>query len=277
MNFKYEMIPSSQSKKASFFFIFQNNKILVQLSDADDGAHAAFIPSVLNLSDIILSQKSIRKLYFGLLKDHPCYLAEVSADIETPENTSFMDLRRLYSIIEEDVFWVAGRAFQIMNWDRNSRYCGRCGSPTEIKYDEKAKICPKCNLLTFPRISPAIIVGVIKENQILLANNTKFPSNLYSVIAGFLEPGENLEQCVRREVKEEVGIDLKNIRYFKSQSWPFPDSLMLAFLAEYAGGKINVDEIEIKRAGWFTADNLPRIPSGMSVSRKIIDHFMANY
>ncbi len=116
----------------------------------------------------------------------------------------------------------------------------------------------------------------MKNNQILLANGTRFPSSLYSVLAGFVEPGETLEECVRREIKEEIGIEVENIRYFSSQSWPFPDSLMIGFLADYSSGEINIDQTEIRNADWFTAENLPLIPGKISIARKIIDWFVNN-
>jgi len=131
--------------------------------------------------------------------------------------------------------------------------------------------------MNFPRISPAIIVAVLKGKEILLARAHRFPPRLYSVIAGFVEPGETLEECVRREVKEEVGIEVENICYFGSQSWPFPNSLMVAFTADYANGKITIDETETIDAGWFTAHNLPPIPDKVSISRRLIDWFVEIY
>ena len=145
------------------------------------------------------------------------------------------------------------------------------------KTDERAKICLKCGLINYPRISPAIIVAVVKKNQILLARSERFPTGFYSVLAGFVEPGETFEDCVKREVKEEVGLDVKNIRYFGSQPWPFPDSLMVGFTADYDGGKILIDKTEIKDAGWFTAHDLPQIPGKISIARRLIDWFVQNY
>jgi NAD+ diphosphatase len=139
--------------------------------------------------------------------------------------------------------------------------------------DEKAKICHQCGLLSYPRISPAVIVAVVRGDTILLAHNHRFPPGLFSVIAGFVEPAETLTECVRRETKEEVGIEVRNIRYFGSQSWPFPHSLMVAFTADYARGEITVGENEIGEADWFHAKNLPRIPDRSSISRKLIDWF----
>ena len=124
---------------------------------------------------------------------------------------------------------------------------------------------------------PAVIVAVIKGNQILLAHSKRFPAKFYSVLAGFVEPGETLEECIHREILEEVGVTVKNIRYFGSQPWPFPNSLMVAFTADYAGGKISIDGNEIMDAGWFTADNLPPIPAKISIARRLIDWFVEKH
>ena len=139
--------------------------------------------------------------------------------------------------------------------------------------DERAKRCPACGLVNYPRLSPAVIVAVIKGDQILLARNKRFRAPFYSVLAGFVEPGETLEQCVQREIHEEVGLSVKNIRYFGSQPWPFPNSLMIGFVADYAGGEIAVDNSELMEAGWFSAESLPVLPSPISIAWQLIDWF----
>ena len=154
---------------------------------------------------------------------------------------------------------------------------GRCGSRTVDRTQERAKECPDCGLISYPSISPAIIVAVRKGNRILLAHSTRHRSGWYSVLAGFVEPGETLEACVRREVKEEVGLEVKNIRYFGSQPWPFPNSLMVGFTAEYGGGKIVLDDDEILAARWFAANNLPPIPGKYTIARHLIDHFVSAF
>ena len=131
-------------------------------------------------------------------------------------------LRTLFGTIREELVWVAGRANQLVDWDQSHRFCGRCGNPNRDKSDERAKICPDCGLINYPRLSPAVITAVLKDDRILLARNKNFKGSMFSVLAGFVEPGETLEDCVKREIQEEVGIGVKNIRYFGSQPWPFP-------------------------------------------------------
>jgi NAD+ diphosphatase len=214
--------------------------------------------------------------YLGAVEGHPCFCAETNEVGEVPEGFCFRGLRELFGALGEDYFRIAGRASQIVDWDRDHRFCGRCGKPTLEKEAERAKECPVCGLVVYPRISPAVIVAVVRDGRLLLARSARFPRDFFSVLAGFVDPGETLEECIHREVREEVGIEVGNLRYFGSQPWPFPNSLMIAFTAEYACGEISIDGKEIQEAAWYGADELPkRIPGAMSVSRKLIDWFAA--
>jgi NAD+ diphosphatase len=253
-------------REASWWFVFSGTKLLVQRSD-----QGVRIP--LHKSLDALPLKILRKQYLGIMNGCSCLSAECEPHDPMPEDMQFQSLRRLYGALDEEMFWIAGRAFQITDWDRTHQHCGRCGTPTKNKTDERAKVCSACGTVSFPRMSPAIIVAVVRERKILLAHAARFPGAMYSVLAGFVEPGESLEECVRREVKEEAGVDLKNIRYFGSQPWPFPNSLMVGFTAEYAGGDIHMDGKEIVDAAWFAADALPMIPDKISIARKLIDWF----
>lgn len=199
----------------------------------------------------------------------------LAAATEPPEGWSFLGLRALWGLVDEATWHLAGRAVQILDWDRNHRFCGRCGTPTEIEATEMARRCPACGLQQFPRISPAVIVLVRRGDRMLLARSPHFAPGVYSTLAGFVEPGESLEQAVAREVLEEVGVTLKNIRYFGSQPWPFPNSLMLGFTADYAGGDIRPQPGEIEDAGWFGRGDLPGLPSPMSIARRLIEAFLA--
>jgi NAD+ diphosphatase len=213
--------------------------------------------------------------YLGRLETLDCYAVDVEADAAPPEGMSFSPLRPLWTRLDEHEFALAGRALQIVEWHRTHRFCGSCGAPTELAEGERAMRCPECHLLAFPRVSPAIIVRVTRGDEILLAQGRRFPGVMYSVLAGFVEPGESLEQCVHREIGEEVGIEVENVRYFGSQPWPFPHSLMVGFTADYVSGELTPDPEEIADAGWYRADTMPPIPPSLSIARKLIDDWLA--
>ena len=158
-----------------------------------------------------------------------------------------------------------------MEWERSHRFCGRCGEPTVRAEAERAKQCPRCGLLSFPRLSPAVIMRVERGEQILLARNRAFAEPIFSVLAGFVEPGESLEEAVMREVAEEAGIAITDLRYFGSQPWPFPHQLMIGFTARHAAGEIRIDPEELAEADWYGRESLPLLPSKMSISRRLID------
>lgn len=247
----------------NYWFVFNQGKLLITENSAIN------IPHAKNVEDLDIFP--IRTQYLGTLDGHPCYSVEVDQKMNNLESMDFRELRSIYDVLDEDIFLLAGKAFQIVNWDQNHQHCGICGAQTEVLEGENAKICRECGFTSYPRISPAIITAVIKDDKILMAHGRNFPEKLYSIIAGFVEPGETLEECVKREVMEEVGIKVKNIRYFGSQPWPFPHSLMIGFISDYESGKINVDNHEITNAKWFDIDNLPDLPSKISISRDIID------
>ena len=161
-----------------------------------------------------------------------------------------------------------------MTWRNNNSFCGKCGSKMELKKDERAIVCPQCNLVTFPKISPAVIVAITCNNKILLAKGKNYRGDFYALIAGYVDVGESIEETVIREVKEEVGLDIKNLKYYKSQPWPFSASLMLGFVAEADDTQpIIIDEKEIKEARWFPRDNLPPHASNISISGDLIEAF----
>ena len=267
MLFKPDFIPPADEPDAALWFIFNKSRLLIKIKN-----DSCSIPEASDLAKFksVITQKQ----YLGTLDDRPCFAAEITGNAITDTELTFKDLRALFGMLDEDLIWVAGRANQLVNWSQTHRYCGKCGKLTEDKTDERAKICPECGLVNYPRLSPAIIVAVLKKDRILLGRNKRFRLPFYSVLAGFVEPGETLEACVAREIREEVGITVKNIRYFGSQPWPFPDSLMIAFVADYARGKICTDGSEIIDAAWFTKDNLPQIPPKISIARQLIDWFV---
>jgi NAD+ diphosphatase len=213
--------------------------------------------------------------FLGLLDGRPCWAGDVEPPESGEDDGSFVPLRALWGRLDEVEWTVAGRAVQLVEWDRTHRFCGRCGDSTIPASGERARRCPRCGLLAFPRLAPAIIVLVERDGEngpeALLARGRQFPIPMYSCLAGFVEPGETMEEAVHREVREEVGVTLADVRYVASQPWPFPHSLMLGFNAHWSEGDIVIDENEIADANWYRADDLPMIPPGMSIARRLID------
>jgi len=261
------IIGPEEKVEPAWWFIFRGDKLLVNRSSS-----SAEIPCLVDISDVGL--KAVHRQYLGRLGFCHCYAAEIPEGATAPAGMEFHGLRRIYGLVDEEFFGLAGRAFQVMDWDRTHQFCGRCGTPLTTSTTERAKQCPQCGLIQYPRIAPSIIVLIQRGQELLLGRSFHFPAGFYSVIAGFVEPGETLEGAVEREVLEEVGITIADIRYFGSQPWPFPHSLMVGFTAQYAGGEISIDNKEMEDAGWFTADNLPKIPDKISIARMLIDWFL---
>jgi len=261
------IVPPSEREEPAWWFTFQGNKLLVYLESS-----SISIPYLLDFKELGLTP--LGQHYLGRLDKQHCYAVELAEGTAPPTGMSFEGLRQVYGRLDEDLFWIATRAVQVVDWDRTHQFCGQCGTPTKTSLIERAKECPRCGLLHFPRLSPAIIVLVEHGQELLLARSRHFLPGMYSVLAGFVEPGETLEEAVAREVKEEVGLMVKEIKYFGSQPWPFPHSLMIGFTAKYHGGEISLQDPEIEDAGWFTADNLPTIPGKISIARKLIDWFV---
>ncbi len=215
--------------------------------------------------------------FLGMLDDAPCWAVDVPAG-EDPADGAAIDLYSYFGLAGETDWLIAGRAVQLVDWARTHRFCGRCGAETELAGGERAMRCPTCRLLAFPRLAPAIITLVTRHDgaEALLARGVQFRGPTYSCLAGFVEPGENLEQAVRREVFEEVGVLVDAVGYRGSQPWPFPHSLMLGFRAEWAGGEIEIDPSEIVDAGWYGRDALPSIPPPISIARRLIDEWLSS-
>ena len=199
-----------------------------------------------------------------------CYAAEIEQGPACVAG-QLTPVRALFSLAGSEAFLLAARATQLLDWQKNHRYCGRCSTPTVVKPDEYVMTCPSCGLLAYPRISPVVMVLIRRGDDFLLARGPHFKPGVFSALAGFVEAGETLEQCAVREVREEVGVEITNLRYFKSQPWPFPDSLMIAFFADYAGGTITPDPSEIEAADWFPRSALPLLPDPVSIARQLID------
>ncbi|MCK9150701.1 NAD(+) diphosphatase [Methanobacterium alcaliphilum] len=258
--------PNYEDDDKAYWFIFHSSNLLINTVSSS-------IPFVRDLKELNLTP--LRKIYLGTLKKHPCYTVEVENDTSL-NNLDFKDLRSLYSILDEDLFLLAGRAIQIINWDKNHSFCGKCGAKTVTLDHEMAKHCPECGFTNFTRLSPAVITAIVYEGKLLMAQHSYGYKNRYGLIAGFVEAGETLEEAVQREILEEVGLKVKNIEYFGSQPWPFPHSLMIGFTAEYESGDIEVDGKEIEHARWFTKKEIPDMPSKISIASELIDWFCEN-
>ncbi|MEY3221008.1 MAG: diphosphatase [Pseudomonadota bacterium] len=205
-----------------------------------------------------------------------CLTAEIQQPLPTlPTGWAFQPLRSLMPTLQTEMFQWASKAFQTLQWAKNHRFCGRCGAKTDTKLNERAKICSQCGFVQYPRLSPAVIMRIRKGKEILLSRSPHFKTGMYSVQAGFIEVGETLEEAVKREIFEETRLEIKNIRYFGSQSWPFPHSLMMAFTADYLKGELAVQKPELEDARWFRrTEKLPALPPRLSIARQLIEDFL---
>ncbi len=262
--------PLEEPPAESLAYAFRDRELLVHR----DG-NLARVPSLSELEAIAGAGDGglspVRKQYLGTYRGQGVISLELAEDAEAPEGMIFQNLRGLFPRLQEAIFWIAARAVQIVAWDSDHQFCGRCATATEDHPAEHSKRCPSCGLTHYPRLAPAVIVLVQNGDDVLLARSPHFPPGMFSTLAGFVEPGESLEHTVAREIEEEVGVRVENVRYFGSQPWPFPNSLMIGFRADYASGDIVVDGEEIAEASWFGRDSLPLIPQRISIARALID------
>lgn len=262
------MHPSKASTE-EYWFIFQGDRLLLKKGTLDHQ-----LPTNATLSQI--KSHFLRQHKLGQFNHVDCYCAEIGKDSPIPADVESVSLRKAFELLGSDWYTAAVKAYSVINWDKNHQYCGRCGSTTIHHPGTFERVCRSCGLALYPRISPSIIVLIQKEDHILLARSPHFTKGAYGLIAGFVEVGESVEEAVHREVAEEIGITIKNLQYFGSQSWPFPDSLMIGFIAEYASGEIIIDNKEIEAANWYPFDQLPGYPSStISIAKKLIDHVVA--
>jgi NAD+ diphosphatase len=228
-------------------------------------------PSVPRLDELEAAGVAGTRHYLGELGGTACVAITLADGASLPPGFAHRGLRSLFFRLPEPQLALAGRAFQVVEWDRTHRYCGRCGTPTRDKPGERARECPACGQVAYPRVAPAMMALVTRGATLLLARAPRFPPGMYSALAGFVEPGESLEQCVAREVGEEVGVRVDRLRYFASQPWPFPHSLMIAFVCEWRDGELALQDAEIEDAKWFEVLQLPKLPSRISIARRLID------
>ncbi len=263
--FESRLAPPEGTSEDAWYFLFIDGNLV---SVPNQGLPQPIDGDTFRWLDVEVQHKH----YLGEYRSNSCYAVDASGAV--PEGYAATNLHGWLGRVEAPVFYLAGRAQQIIDWHNTHRYCGRCATETEDHGADRAKQCPKCGHIAYPRLSPSIIVLVRRGDEMLLARNANWPAGFYSTLAGFVEPGESVEQTLHREVLEEVGINVRNLRYFGSQSWPFPNSLMLGYHADYDSGEIVCQEDEIADARWFRFDELPNVPPPSAISRWLIDAFV---
>lgn len=247
----------------ALWFVFAGRHLLLQ-GDGDGVRLLTSEPPELR------ADAPFEPFYLGHLGGTPCMGGRLAND-EVPAGYVGHDLRTLYGLVPENVWMAAGLAFQLTYWMANTRYCPRTGERTQLKPGEWAMVCPSCDLLQYPHVSPCVIVLVHDGDRVLLTRQAAWPAGRYGLVAGFVEPGESLEECLAREIHEETGLAVTELTYFDSQPWPFPHQLMVGFTARYGGGEIAVDRDELEDAAWFGIDALPILPPPLSIARRIIE------
>jgi len=248
------------------WFAFHGHDLVVR--EPGDGSFVE-VPILRNLSELGLDP--VRTQVLGHFDGRPVCSAEIAPAAELPPGYVAYSLRRLFGRMDQAFFDVAGTAYQVQYWDKSHLLCSACGGELEYRAGSRCKQCPTCKTEYFPKVSPAMIVLVEDGDTILMGRHPRLPPGMYALIAGFLEPGETLEACVAREVREETGIEVDDIRYFASQPWPFPHQIMIAFFARKCGGELRVDREELEDARFFHRNDLPMLPPPVSIARKIID------
>ena len=218
-----------------------------------------------------------REFPLGTFAGFEYYVVELNADFALTSEFIALSLRQTLSIVPVEDYPIIAKAHAVLHWDNSYQYCGYCGQNTQTQLGEQfKKACLSCSVDFFPRISPSIIVLIHRDDELVMARAPHYAKGVYGLISGFVEVGETLEDAVHREVQEEIGLKVRNVSYFGSQPWPFPDTLMLGFTAEYASGEINIDENEIIAADWYRYDKLPGRPAlEISIASKLIDNFEA--
>ena len=260
----FTAVIDSQPHPDPISFVFNAGRLLVRSADLS-------LPDDVPVLEAAGAEMA-RMQPVGMFNGRYCQATWSEGDIAAPEGHEWRGLRSLFGAVDEETLAVAGRAGQIAEWARTHRFCGACASPMERVAGERCFRCTSCRMVAYPRISPAMMVLIRKGDSYLMAMHTQSPSKRFTPLAGFLEAGESIEEAVHREVYEEVGLRVHNLKYFSSQSWPFPHSLMIAFTADYLDGEIRIDANELSEARWFGPnDEWPEPVPHMSVSSVLVD------
>ena len=248
-----------------YWFIFSQGNLFLQ--ELSMGHYS--IP----LSEQIPFGSATEAMKVAYMNDCECMCIELpSTFTDCPKGFLKVSLRSSYQYLDNEFYLMAGKAEELLNWHLANRFCGYCGAPLQFN-SQISKICPNCHREQWPKLSPAIIVLILKEDEVLLVQSKAFKYDYYGLVAGFVETGESLEDCVYREVKEETNLEITDLKYFGSQPWPYPRNLMIGFTAKYLRGELHFQESEIRKGGWFRRDNMPTIPEKLSISRRLIDYW----
>jgi NAD+ diphosphatase len=269
----FELLWSAQPHHPAggLWFVFHRTALLIS-----GGKHEPVIPEASGSDALPVPVTDVR--FVGMLGETACWTAR-AVDEQVPEGYRYEAVRALFNRLPDELLAVAGRAVQVVEFDRTHHYCGACATATVIHEGGRSRKCPNCGETAYPRVAPAMMVLIKRDSrfgrELLLARSPRFPGSMYSALAGFVEPSESIEDCIHREAFEEVGVRLGAVHYHGSQGWPFPHSLMIAFVADYASGEIVCQEDEIEDAQWFNLDNLPQLPHRLSIARRLINATIA--
>lgn len=253
-------------EEAFWFVFFRDNILLLPLSERH------YEIPCLQEPPLPLAEWNVVRT-FSELRGKPCKVVQIDQPLSEDSPYEMVNLRASYFLLDEDMYLKAGKGAEILYWDRNTRFCGVCGGPMKM-HTVISKRCVNCGKEVWPQLATAIIVLVKREDRILLVRARNFKGDFHGLVAGFVETGETLEECVAREVAEETGLRIDNIRYFGSQPWPYPCGLMIGFHADYVSGEITLQKQELVSGAWYTRDSLPVIPDRLSMARMLIDAWL---
>ena len=268
-----EIAKTTEPENSMQWFVFFKDQLLLKKEYTTNGENKYGIPHGINPPVTPEAGCTIHEV--TLTDGHKVKTFALEQPVPETEEWVMTGLRASYDYLPLADYPAAGKSFQILYWDEHSRFCPVCGTPME-QHTPIMKKCPECGNEMYPPVSTAIIVLIRKDKEILLVHARNFRGTFHGLVAGFLETGETLEQCVEREVMEETGLKVKNITYFGSQPWPYPSGLMVGFIADYESGEIKLQADELSSGAFYSKDNLPEIPRKLSIARKLIDWWLEN-
>lgn len=268
MSFVHHHAPQTAPAATDACLVIQGNRLLA----GPDATTSVQLPDWATLAN--WTEAHTTPLHLGSIDTCVHWACAVDrADAPPPAGWQWHETRALLGAFTPGQWHAVSCARQLLWWEKRHRFCGICGTPTVDVVEERARRCPSCSAVFYPVVSPAVIVAVTRGDEVLLAHNRNFRAGMFSLLAGFVDPGETLEQAVVREVREEVGLEVGDVRYVTSQPWSFPNSLMVGFRARHLGGEIAVDGKEIEAAAWFRRDALPDLPRHGTVARMIVEQW----